>query len=118
MSVKFYGYANCDSCRKAKKFLDARGVGYDERDITVTPPSKAELKRMLKAQGGQLKKLFNTSGQVYREKKISEKLPEMTESQVVDLLAKTGKLIKRPFVLDGDVGLVGFKEDQWKSQFK
>lgn len=118
MAVKFYGYSKCDTCRKALKFLEARGVKVESLDITATPPSKAELKKMLKAQGGNLKKLFNTSGQVYREKKISEKLPSLSETEALDLLAATGKLVKRPFVLVGDKGLVGFREAEWKEQFK
>lgn len=117
--MKAYLYKNCDTCRKAQKFLDARKISYEEIPIVETPPSPSELKRMLgylKGRGGSLKNLFNTSGQAYRELKISEKLQKgMTESEALSLLAKNGKLIKRPFLLtDGD-GTVGFKEAEWKS---
>jgi len=72
---------------------------------------------MLKAQEGEVKKLFNTSGLLYRELKIKDKINSMTASEAIDLLSKHGKLIKRPFVLHQDKGLVGFKEDQWKKVF-
>jgi arsenate reductase len=112
--VKVYQYGNCSTCKKALKHLDAKGVDYASIDITEQPPTKKELQSMLKLYDGNLKKLFNTSGQVYREKKLGEKLPGMTESQALDLLAKNGKLVKRPFVLTGAKGAVGFKPDEWK----
>jgi arsenate reductase-like glutaredoxin family protein len=78
-----------------------------------TPPTKAELKKRLALQGGNLKKLFNTSGEVYGGMKIGEKLPSMSESEALELLASNGTRIKRPFAL-ADKGLVGFNEDGWK----
>ncbi len=114
MAIKVYEYPKCSTCRNALKFLDKKKVAYKKVDITETPPTKAELKKMLKHQNGEIKKLFNTSGMMYREKKIKEKLPKMTESQALDLLSKNGMLVKRPFLLTGGVGLVGFKEDKWK----
>jgi arsenate reductase len=97
------------------KFLDNSKVTYEKVPIVETPPTKAELKKMLALQGGNLKKLFNTSGEVYRAMKIGERLPSMSESEALDLLASNGKLIKRPFALAGDKGLVGFNEDEWKN---
>jgi len=112
--VRIYEYAKCSTCRNALKFLDSNGIAYEKVPIVDKPPTKAELKKMLAAQGGNIKKLFNTSGEVYRLMKIGEKLGAMTEDQALDLLAANGKLIKRPFVLAGDTGIVGFKEEDWK----
>ena len=117
MSVKVYEYEGCSTCRKALKFLDARGVGYEAVPIVETPPSKAELKAMLKF-AGDLRRLFNTSGVLYREMGVGEKLKTMGEDDALALLAKHGKLVKRPFVLLKDRGLLGFKEDEWKAAFR
>ena len=114
MRVRIYEYSKCSTCRKALKFLDNSNVAYEKVPIVETPPTKAELKKMLALQGGNLKKLFNTSGEVYRTMKIGEKLASMPESEALELLASNGKLIKRPFALAGDKGLVGFNEDEWK----
>ena len=116
--VKVYEYANCSTCKKALKFLDAKQVDYERVPIVERPPSVADLKKMLAHQGGELKRLFNTSGQVYRELGVSEKLPTMSEAEALKLLAAHGKLIKRPFVLTDGAGLVGFKEDEWKKAFR
>jgi arsenate reductase len=113
---KIYSFAKCSTCRKALKFLDARGARYEAVPIVETPPSKAELCEMLKRVGG-LRKLFNTSGELYRELKLSEKLPHMSEDEALELLSKHGKLVKRPFALVGDKGLVGFDEAQWSAAF-
>jgi arsenate reductase len=116
--MKIYEYKNCSTCQKALKFLDKKGVEYKRVPIVEQPPSKAELRQMLaylKAGGGTFKNLFNTSGLMYRELGISEKLKAgMSEDEAVDLLAKNGKLIKRPFALTDKAGVVGFREDEWK----
>lgn len=112
--VKVYSYSKCSTCRKAVKFLQEKGVPFVEAPIVETPPSKAELKEML-GKVGELKKLFNTSGELYRELKVSEKLPSMSEDQALDLLAKHGKLVKRPFV--PSQGLVGFDPAKWEKAF-
>ena len=114
MKVRIYEYSKCSTCRKALKFLDNSNIDYEKVPILETPPTKAELKKMLGLQGRNLKKLFNTSGEVYRTMKIGEKLASMSESEALELLASNGKLIKRPFALAGDKGLVGFNEDEWK----
>ena len=110
---KVYEYAGCSTCKKALKFLDAKKIPYEKIDITSVPPSPSELKQML-AHVGELKKLFNTSGLVYKELKLSEKLPSMSEKDALGLLAKNGRLVKRPFVLGDGFGMVGFKEEEWK----
>ncbi|MFL5813963.1 MAG: arsenate reductase family protein [Bdellovibrionia bacterium] len=115
--IRVYEYANCSTCKKALKFLDQKKVSYERVAIVDQPPTVAELKEMLAHQKGEIKKLFNTSGQLYRELGVSEKLPSMSEAEALKLLSKHGKLVKRPFVLTGEQGLVGFKEDEWKKAF-
>jgi arsenate reductase len=116
--MKVYEYENCSTCKSALKFLDAKGVKYEKVCIVDHPPSETELKKMLgfiKAAGGTIKNLFNTSGVVYREQKIAAQLKAgMTESEALKLLSKNGKLIKRPFLLTKNSGTVGFKPEVWK----
>lgn len=114
-ALKVYTYANCDTCRRAVKWLRAHGLKFAEHPIRETPPSVAELRTMLAAQGGELRRLFNTSGRDYREQKLSEKLPAMTEAAVLALLNGNGNLVKRPFLLGDKVALVGFDEAAWAS---
>jgi arsenate reductase len=114
--TRIYQYAKCSTCRKALKWLDARGVKYDALDIVTAPPKKAELKRAL-ASGVPLKKLFNTSGQSYRDGGWGEKLAKVSEAQALDALASDGKLIKRPFVLLAEGVLVGFDEAAYTTAF-
>lgn len=108
-----YTYAKCSTCRNAVKWMREQGIDFIEKPIRETPPNKAELKRMLGFQDGVLKKLFNTSGGDYREMKLGPKLADMTEKEAFELLANNGNLVKRPFLLADEVGLVGFKVDAW-----
>ncbi len=110
--MKFYAYNKCGTCRKAKKFLDGRGIDYTEIDITENPPSKQVLKKAMKAKG--MKKIFNTSGVQYKELKIKDKIGSMKESEALDLLAGNGRLIKRPIAVDRDRITVGFDEGEYK----
>lgn len=116
MTTKFYGYDKCDTCRKALKFLKAHNVSVESIDITTHPPTARELE--LAAQQLGMRKLFNTSGVVYREKKLGEKLPSMSEAEMLKLLAANGRLVKRPFLVTGNTILVGFKEPDWKTLLK
>ncbi len=122
MKIKVYEFKNCSTCQKALKFLASKKISYDKIAIVDQPPSMTELKKMLdylKADGESFKKLFNTSGIQYRELNISEKIKSgMTEKEALELLAKNGKLIKRPFLLTENSGTVGFREDQWKNLLK
>ena len=111
---KVYAYAGCDTCRSALKFLKDRGVKPEVVPIREQPPTKAELKRMLVIYQGQVRKLFNTSGQDYRALGLGEKLPTLSEGAALDLLAKNGNLVKRPFVVTPGGGVVGFKEADWE----
>ncbi len=107
-----YTYAKCSTCRKATAFLKARGVPFREIPIRERPPGVPELKRMLAAVGD-VKRLFNTSGQDYRALGIKDQLPKLTTAAALALLAGNGNLIKRPFVLAGARGLVGFAPEAW-----
>lgn len=115
--MKVYTYKNCSSCRKATKWLDAMGIGYEEHPIRDTPPSIAELKQMLAAQGGELRRLFNTAGGDYRELDMKSRLLTMSDAEAVELLSQRGNLVKRPFAVGKGVALVGFKEDEWAAKF-
>jgi arsenate reductase len=117
MGLKIYTYKNCGTCKKAVKWLDAHGVAYREVPIRETPPSPTELRRMLKAVGGDLKRLFNTSGTDYKQLNMKELLPGMSEKEALGLLAANGNLVKRPFVLADDHAAVGFNEESWQSLF-
>jgi arsenate reductase len=117
-SVIAYTYANCSTCRDAVKWLRARGVPFVEKPIRETPPSVAELKRMLGYQNDNLRRLFNTSGQDYRALGLSGKLPAMTEAEALALLGGNGRLVKRPFVLGATFGLVGFDQAEWNAAFR
>jgi arsenate reductase len=109
--LKFYGYDKCSTCRKAKLWLDANNIAYQTFDITETSPPKRVLKRILDSGDYNLRELFNTSGVQYRELKIKDKLPDLSEKDAIDLLASNGRLCKRPIVFDGDEHTVGFRED-------
>ncbi|MEO0476978.1 MAG: Spx/MgsR family RNA polymerase-binding regulatory protein [Planctomycetota bacterium] len=111
--MKLYGYMKCGTCRKAIKWLDAKGVAYDFIDITQTPPKQAELKKALAA-GYEVKDLFNKSGGQYRELNMKDKLPGMSQAEAIKLLAGNGYLVKRPICLDDDKATVGFKEEVFK----
>ena len=116
-NIKVYEYKKCSTCVKALKFLRTRGVNFEAVDIAAEGPSKNELSKMLGHYKGDLKRLFNTSGQLYRELNVSEKLKSMSQEDALTLLSKHGMLVKRPFVLTPSAGLVGFKEDEWKKVF-
>lgn len=108
--LKFYAYKGCDTCRKARKDLEERGVAFEEIAIRKTPPTKAEFKKMLAACDGNIKKLFNTAGGDYRAQKLGERLPAMSEAEALELLTTNGNLVKRPFMIDAQSGFcaVGF----------
>jgi arsenate reductase len=115
--IKIYTYAKCSTCRKAIKWLEAQGIAYEEHPIRDSPPKTSELRTMLKAYDGELKKLFNTSGGDYRELKLGPKLPMMSDQEAISLLAENGNLVKRPFVLGKEIALVGFSEPVWQMKF-
>lgn len=113
MSYTIYIYSKCSTCKEALRFLEKHQIKFIRKEITETPPSRAELELMLNFQDGNVRKLFNTSGILYRELELSKKLPELTKEQALDLLTTNGMLVKRPFLLGENIGLVGFREEQW-----
>lgn len=115
--VKIYEYENCSTCKKALRFLANRKYAVNKIDIATIPPSKAELKTMLTIYGGNIRVLFNTSGMLYQKLNMKAQVATMTPEAAIDLLSQNGRLIKRPFVLYGKEGLVGFDEAKWKKVF-
>ena len=109
----FICYPRCSTCQKAKKWLDEHNVKYEERHIAEENPSYDELKEWHVKSGLPLKKFFNTSGLLYKEMSLKDKLPAMSEEEQLRLLASNGMLVKRPLVVAEDTVLVGFKEAQW-----
>ncbi|WP_276731109.1 arsenate reductase family protein [Bacillus sp. (in: firmicutes)] len=117
MSLTFYWYPKCGTCRKAKQWLEEHGKEINEIHIAEQPPSKEELKALYEKSGLELKKFFNTSGMKYRELNLKEKLYHMSEDEQLELLASDGMLIKRPLTTDGEKVTVGFKEDQFEENW-
>lgn len=109
----FLEYPRCTTCKKAKKWLDEHGVSYEDRDIKLENPSADEMKHFHQLSGMPLKKFFNTSGILYKEMQLKDKLPTMTEEEQYELLATDGMLVKRPLVVGKDFVLIGFKEEAW-----
>jgi len=114
MSMTFYWYPKCGTCRKAKKWLDDHHLSYKEIHISDNPPSSAELEGYYQKSGLELKKFFNTSGLKYRELGIKDRLKSATEAELLELLASDGMLIKRPILTDGKKVTVGFKEEEFE----
>lgn len=114
----FICYPKCSTCQKAKKWLEEQNISFTERHIVENNPTYEELKNWHEASGLPLKKFFNTSGLLYKEMQLKDKLPGMTEDEQLKLLATNGMLVKRPLVVDGDVVLVGFREAEWAEKLK
>lgn len=112
--LKIYHYANCDTCRKALKFLKNSGHDFTAIPIRETPPSPEELELALKTMGGDLGKLFNRSGQDYRSLKLKEKLPGLSQKEALALLHGNGNLVKRPLLAGKKSAVCGFDEASWK----
>lgn len=111
--LKFICYPKCTTCQKAKKYLDERGAEYEMRDIKTENPSFEELKEWYILSGLPLKKFFNTSGLLYKSMALKDKLPSMSEEEMLELLATDGMLVKRPLLVGKDFVLTGFKEKDW-----
>ena len=109
-------YRKCSTCIKALNWLDEHGVVYEERAIKEEHPTYEELKAWYQKSGLPLKKFFNTSGLLYKELKLKDKLPEMSEEEQLQLLATDGMLVKRPLVVGDDFVLTGFKEAEWNEK--
>ena len=116
--LKFICYPKCTTCQKARKWLDENGVAHKFRDIKTENPSIEELTAWYKLSGLPLRKFFNTSGLLYKAMELKTKLPNMTDAEMLALLATDGMLVKRPLVIGDDFVLVGFKEAEWAEKLK
>ena len=114
MKALFLEYPKCTTCKRAKKWLEENNVEFDDRHIVEDNPSKEELREFYKKSGLTLNKLFNTSGIMYRELKLKDKVKTAPEEELLDILSTNGMLVKRPLLVLDDKVLVGFKEEQWK----
>ncbi len=114
--LKFICYPKCTTCQKAEKWLVEKGVGYEKRDIKTENPSFEELKEWYALSGLPLKKFFNTSGLLYKSMNLKDKLPVMSEEEMLKLLATDGMLVKRPLLVGDDFVFTGFREKEWSEK--
>ena len=112
--MQFICYPKCSTCQKARKWLEANHLEFTERHIVEQNPSYEELKEWYAESGLPLKKFFNTSGMLYKEMQLKDKLPTMSEEEQLKLLATNGMLVKRPLIVNGNMILTGFKEAEWE----
>ena len=113
MSYKVYCYEKCSTCKKALKFLNDNNIKYELIDIKENNPDESILKEIKNKANVSFNKMFNTSGLLYREYELSKKLANMTDDEMLKLLASNGMLVKRPILIGDDFALIGFKEDEW-----
>ena len=109
----FICYPKCTTCQKARKYLNEKQIAFTERNIKEDNPTAEELKEWIAKSGLPVRKFFNTSGKLYTEMNLKEKLPGMSGQEMLELLATDGMLVKRPVIVGDDFVLVGFKEEQW-----
>ncbi|WP_304105553.1 arsenate reductase family protein [Methanobrevibacter ruminantium] len=114
----FIYYPRCSTCQKAKKWLDENGFKYDEQHIVEDNPDYDQLKGLYEKSGLPLKRFFNTSGKIYREMQLKDKLPEMSEEEQLKILSTEGMLVKRPIIETEDVVLTGFRQKEWEEKLK
>ena len=110
----FVNYPKCGTCQKARKFLEEKGIAFEDRNIKEQNPTTEELKAWIEKSGLPIKKFFNTSGMLYRQMELKDKLPNMSEQEMIELLATDGMLVKRPILVADDRVLVGFKQAEWE----
>lgn len=116
MNVLLIEYPKCTTCKKAKKWLEEHGIDYTDRNIKEENPTEEEVREFHKKSGLPLKRFFNTSGMVYRDMKLKDRLTAMTEEEQYALLGTDGMLIKRPLIVAEDFVLVGFREKEWEER--
>jgi len=116
MKYEFICYTRWTTCKKAKSWLEESNIEFEERPIKEENPTENELKQWIEKSGYPIKKFFNTSGTVYKDLNIKEKLAEMSEEEQIKLLATDGMLVKRPILVGENIVLVGFKEDEWNKK--
>lgn len=117
MGNLFIEYPKCSTCQKAKKWLAANGVDFEDRHMVEHHPMKEELSSWIARSGLPMKKFFNTSGQLYRQLGLKDKLPAMSGEEQLELLASNGMLVKRPLLVADDFVLVGFQEKEWEQKY-
>ena len=118
MKPLFICYEKCTTCQKAKKWLEENGVDYDLRPIKEQNPTADELRAWQKQSGLPLRKYFNTSGMLYRDLNLKDKLPAMTDEEMLSLLSTDGMLVKRPLLITENTAIPGFKADAWEAALK
>ena len=116
--MTFLCYPKCTTCQKARKWLDDNQIAYDFRDIKLEKPSPEELSAWYARSGLPLRKFFNTSGLLYKSMELKNKLPNMTDAEMLQMLSSDGMLVKRPLLIADDFVLVGFKEAEWAEKLK
>lgn len=116
--ILFLEYPRCSTCQKAKKWLDEKKIGYEDRNIVEKNPTEDELKKWISKSGLPLKRFFNTSGMKYKEMNLKDRLPSMSEEEQISLLASDGMLVKRPLIVADDYVLTGFREKEWEEKLK
>ena len=110
----FLWYPKCSTCQKAKRWLEENSISFEERSIVEQNPSKEELTKWINQSKLETKKFFNTSGLKYKELKLKEKLPNLSEEEKIQLLASNGMLVKRPILITNNQVFVGFQEKEWE----
>ena len=118
MSILFIEYPKCTTCKKAKKWLDDHGIAYEDRHIKEQNPTAEELAVWYQKSGLPIKRFVNTSGMLYREMNLKDKLPTRTDEEILELLATDGMLVKRPLAIGDDVVSTGFKEAEWTEKLE
>lgn len=118
MKLLFVEYPRCDTCRKAKSWLNARRIPYEARHIAEFPPSEDELRDWISRSGFPVKRFFNTSGLLYKSLTLKDKLPTLSEDEQIALLASDGMLVKRPILVSDSFVTVGFREEEWEGHLQ
>ncbi|MBB6715420.1 arsenate reductase family protein [Clostridium gasigenes] len=118
MSIVFIEYPKCTTCIKAKKFLEYNKLEFTDRHIVENKPTKDELREWLIKSGLNINKFFNTSGKLYREMELKDKVKVLDQEELLEILSTDGMLVKRPIIVTDEVVLVGFKEEQWVEKLK
>lgn len=117
-SILFLQYPKCGTCQKASKWLKENGIEVDSRDISKENPTKSELSEWIKKSGLSISKFFNTSGKIYKENNLKDKVESASQSELTDILASDGMVVKRPLIVAKDFVLVGFNEEEWSTKLK
>lgn len=117
MALTVYWYPNCNSCKKAKKWLDDHRISYHLIHLVDETPNEDEIKQLIESSDLPPRRFFNSSGKVYRELKMKDKINDLSLDEMVQYLAKNGMLIRRPIVTDGEKVTVGFKEDEFEQKW-